>query len=158
VRGLEPLGAGVAVRPAGVEHDRLHDPVLDDLLAPQHRVGLAPVGGEDAGGVEPRALVDDEREVGGAARLEAAVDAGGHEPGGGGHAHGATPTVVRPVVSGSPRARFRHCTAAPAVPLARLSTAPTATSRRAASSTVTWTCTELEPRTEPVWGHSPVAS
>ena len=46
VGGLEAVGAGVAVRAAGVEHDRTHDAVLDDLLAPQHRVGLAAVGGE----------------------------------------------------------------------------------------------------------------
>ena len=42
------------------------------------------------------------------------------------------------MASSRPRARFMHWTAAPAVPLARLSTAPTATSRPAASSTVTW--------------------
>ena len=51
VRGLEALGAGVAVGAAGVEDDRADDAVLDDLLAPQDRVGLAAVGGEDAGGV-----------------------------------------------------------------------------------------------------------
>ena len=48
VGGLEALGAGVAVGAAGVEDDGAHDAVLDDLLAPQHRVGLAAVGGEDA--------------------------------------------------------------------------------------------------------------
>ena len=40
-----------------------------------------------------------------------------------------------------------HWTAAPPVPLARLSTAPTATSRPAASSTATWIWTALEPST-----------
>ena len=63
VRGLEALGAGVAVGAAGVQHDRAHDAVLDDLLAPQHRVGLAAVGGEHRRGGERRAVVDDEREV-----------------------------------------------------------------------------------------------
>ena len=48
VRGLEALGAGVAVGAAGVEDDRADGAVLDDLLAPQDRVGLAAVGGEDA--------------------------------------------------------------------------------------------------------------
>ena len=52
VGGLEALGAGVAVGAAGVEHDGADDAVLDDLLAPQDRVGLAAVGGEDGGGVE----------------------------------------------------------------------------------------------------------
>ena len=49
VRGLEALGAGVAVGAAGVEDDRAHGAVLDDLLAPQDRVGLAAVGGEHGG-------------------------------------------------------------------------------------------------------------
>ena len=60
---LEAVGAGVAVGATGVEDDGLDDAVLDDLLAPQDRVGLAAVGGEDAGGVEGRALVDDEGEI-----------------------------------------------------------------------------------------------
>ena len=46
VRRLEPLGAGVAVGAAGVEDDRPDDAVLDHLLAPEDRVGLAAVGGE----------------------------------------------------------------------------------------------------------------
>ena len=50
-----------------------------------------------------------------------------------GDGHGATPTLDRPVVSGRPRARFMHWTAPPAVPLVRLSSAATATSRPAAA-------------------------
>ena len=49
---------------------------------------------------------------------------------------GPSPIVVRPVVSSSPSARFMHWIAAPAVPLVRLSIAPTATSRPARSSAV----------------------
>ena len=60
--------------------------------------------------------------------------------------------------SARPSARFMHWTAAPAVPLVRLSTAPTATIRPAASSTVTWRCTALEPRTAWVCGHCPRAA
>ena len=48
-----------------------------------------------------------------------------------------------------------HCTAAPAVPLARLSTAPTTTARPcrpADSSTVTWRWTAFEPSTDWVCG------
>ena len=63
--------------------------------------------------------------------------------------------VESPVASSRPRARFMHWTAAPAVPLARLSTAPTATRRPARSSTVTCRCTALEPSTDCVWGHWP---
>ena len=96
VGGLEAVGAGVAVGAAGVEHDRADDAVPDDLLAPQHRVGLAAVGGEDAGGVVARAVVDDQRDVLGAGRLEPGRDAGRAEALGGGDAHGAIPTVVRP--------------------------------------------------------------
>ena len=88
VGGLEALGAGVAVGAAGVEHDRADGAVLDDLLAPQDRVGLAPVGGEDAGGVVRRAVVDDEGEVLGAGGLQAGGDAGGAEAGGMGDGHG----------------------------------------------------------------------
>ena len=77
VGGLEALGAGVAVGAAGVEDDRLDGAVLDDLLAPEHGVGQAAVGGEDAGGVERRALVDDQGEVLGAGGLQPGRDAGG---------------------------------------------------------------------------------
>ena len=88
VRGLEAVGAGVAVGAAGVEHDGAHDAVLDDLLAPQHRVGQAAVGGEDAGGVEPRAVVDDQRDVL-ARRWTSGRPATpwARKPGGGGDAH-----------------------------------------------------------------------
>src|SRR4029079_13116585 len=72
--------------------------------------------------------------------------------------HGASPTVLSPVLSSRPSARFMHWTAAPAVPLARLSTAPTATSRRASWSTVTWRCTALLPATDLVCGHCPSGS
>src|SRR5699024_6693907 len=72
--------------------------------------------------------------------------------------HGASPTVLSPEVSSSPSARIMHCTAAPAVPLARLSTAPTATGRPAAASTVTWTWRALAPSTAWVCGHCPSGS
>ena len=52
-------------------------------------------------------------------------------------AHGATPVVGSPVVSGSPKAMLAHCTAAPAVPLVRLSTAATTMTRPVRSSRVT---------------------
>ena len=51
-----------------------------------------------------------------------------------------------------------HWTAAPAVPLVRLSTAPTATRRPARSSTVTWRWTAFEPSTAWVCGHWPGGS
>ena len=41
--------------------------------------------------------------------------------------HGATPTIDSPSVSGQPSARFIDCTAAPPVPLTRLSMAAIAT-------------------------------
>ena len=72
-----------------------------------------------------------------------------------GDAHGATPTVVSPSVSSSPKARLRHCTAAPAVPFARLSMAPIATTRPAASSTATCRWAVFAPATALVCGHSP---
>ena len=45
------------------------------------------------------------------------------------HAHGATPTIESPSVSGHPSARFIDCTAAPPVPFTRLSIAHNATAR-----------------------------
>ena len=84
VRGLEALGAGVAVGAAGVEDDCADDAVLDDLLAPEDRVGLAAVGGEDGRGVVRRAVVDDQRDVLAAGGLQSGGDAGGAEAGGAG--------------------------------------------------------------------------
>ena len=84
VGGLEALGAGVAVGAAGVEDDGADDAVLDDLLAPEDRVGLAAVGGEDGRGGVGRAVVDDEGEVLAAGRLQPGGDAGGAEAGWGG--------------------------------------------------------------------------
>src|SRR5690606_7599353 len=69
--------------------------------------------------------------------------------------HGATPVVGRPVVSGMPRARLRHCTAAPAVPLVRLSIAATTTRRRALVSTAICRATLFEPRVAFVVGQEP---
>ena len=51
-----------------------------------------------------------------------------------------------------------HCTAPPAVPLVRLSSAATAISRPASGSTATCTCTALEPSTDWVCGHWPAGS
>ena len=65
---------------------------------------------------------------------------------------------MRPRVSSRPRAMFMHCTAPPAVPLVRLSTAPTATIRPADSSAVTCRCTAFEPTTDLVCGHWPAGS
>jgi hypothetical protein len=91
VRGLETVGAGVAVGAAGVEDDSLDGAVLDGLLTPEHGVGLASVGGEDAGGVEGGAAVDDQGQVqrglGVLGRLQPGGDAGGGESAGVGDAH-----------------------------------------------------------------------
>src|SRR5690606_9072756 len=73
-------------------------------------------------------------------------------------AHGATTEVDSPRVSDSPSAMLADCTAAPAVPLVKLSIATTATTRPARSSTATWTCAVLAPRTAAVVGHCPSAS
>ena len=54
-----------------------------------------------------------------------ACDAGGDEPLRGGDAHTSTPASRRPAVSGRPSARFAFCTAWPAAPLPRLSSAQT---------------------------------
>ena len=137
VRVLEPLVAGARVGPAGVEDDRVDASVRDDLARPDHRRRDDPVAGEHRGRVVVGPVVDDEGEVGLAARLEPGGDAGGAEAGGE-SAHGATPATGRPVVSGRPRARFAHWIAPPAVPLVRLSMAATTTTRPTDSSSVSW--------------------
>src|SRR5262249_42112431 len=149
---------GVAVRAAGVEHHRTGLPGGHHLLAPQHRVRLAAVRREHRGGHARRAVVDDQGDV----RLAAGFEPGGHpgcpKPLRCGNCHGATPTVDSPAFSGRPRARFMDWTAAPAVPLVRLSMAATATSRPASASTVTCSCTALEPSTAEVAGQTPSGS
>src|SRR5690606_37909423 len=149
--------AGAGVGPAGVEDDGARDPVADGGARPHDGGGDDAVGGEDGGGDGRRAVVDDEGDVLAPAALQPGSDAGGAEAPWGGDGHGATPTAVRPRPSGSPRARFIDWTAAPAVPLPRLSMAHTATTRPARSSTVTWTWAALEPRVAAVVGHCPSA-
>src|SRR5207249_322123 len=95
---------------------------------------LAAVRGEDRGGRTVRTVVDDHGQVGPAALLQPGHHAGGAEPPRRGHTHGATPIPVSPSSSGSPRARLALWTAPPAVPLVRLSSAPTTTILLAASS------------------------
>src|SRR5690606_3855267 len=82
----------------------------------------------------------DEAEVGVAAGLDAAGDAGGDEPLRVGDGHGRRPTSGRPSVSGRPKARFMHCRAWPLVPFTRLSIAAMTTTQPVRSSrrAVTW--------------------
>ena len=101
-----PKEPGEAVRSAGVEHDRLDDAVLDDLLRPDDRVGLRAVGREDRGADLERAAVHHDGDVGLAARLESDGDAGRLESLCCGDAHGATPFTVSAVPSGRPSAMF----------------------------------------------------
>ena len=87
VRRCEAVRTRVAVGTARVEHDGTDGAVLDDLLAPQHRVRLAAVRGEDRGGVVARPVVDDEGQVLRAAGLQTRGDRGGAETLGMGDAH-----------------------------------------------------------------------
>ena len=59
----ESVRAGARVRAAGVQHDGTQPLVGDDLLGPQHRRGLDPVGREHGGRDVGRTVVDDQREV-----------------------------------------------------------------------------------------------
>src|SRR5690606_8530902 len=123
------------------------------------------VAGEHARCDARGAVVDDQGQVLGAGFLDARGDAGCPKALRGDHAlgpvrhgvggHGATPVVGRPEVSGRPRARLRHCTAAPAVPLVRLSIAAMTTSRRASVSTATCRARLFEPRVAFVVGQEP---
>src|SRR5690606_23573814 len=158
----EALGTGRDVRSAGVEDDGAHDPVSDHLARPDHRRTDDAVRGEDGGADLERPVVDDEREVRLAGGLEAGRDAArakaprcGHAGRGGLLGHGATPSVGSPSASGRPSARLRDWSAAPAVPLTRLSIAQIATTRRALASTATWTRAVFAPSVEAVVGHWP---
>ena len=103
-------GGGVGV--AGVQHDGAGVSVLEVGLADLHWGGLDPVAGEHPGGGDGATVRGgDQREVRFAGRLHAARDSGGFEAGNGSDAHGMSPRVGRPVVSGTPRTRFAACKA-----------------------------------------------
>ena len=110
----EPVRSGAGIGAAGVEHDGPRAAVGQDLLRPQNRRRLHPVCGEHSGGSVERAVVDDQGEVPAAGRLQTGGHSGGPEALRCGHAHGATPSAVRPAVSSRPRSRLAFCTACPA--------------------------------------------
>src|SRR5690606_14062926 len=135
------------------------------LLGPQHRRGLDLIAGEHPGRGVVRPLVEHQRQIQRAGGLDAGGDPGGAEAGGCGDAlgpqqlaHGATPTTVRPSVSGQPSARFIDCTAAPPVPFTRLSMAAIATNVLASVSTAIPMWAALLPSTAPVLGSCPSGS
>jgi hypothetical protein len=143
---LESAWTGAGVGSSGVQHDRAQTLAGEYLLRPQHGGRFDLIAGEDPGGRRARSVIDHQRQI----QSTTGLDASGH-PGSAkslcsGDAHrdvpsgqGAIPQDGKPVVSGNPSARLRHCSAAPAVPLVRLSTAPTATSLLASASTATCT-------------------
>ena len=126
-----------------------------DLLRPDDRVRLRAVAGEDRGADLERAAVDHDGDVGLAGRLEADGDAGRLESLGRGDAHGATPFTVARCLRARPSAMFMDWIAAPAVPLTRLSTAVTTTTRFAARSIARPISAVFAPRTSAVRGNSP---
>ena len=137
----EPAGPVQALAPPELR-TTARAAVGDGLLAPQHRARPAPVAGEDGGGRVARAVVDDEREVGAAARLEPGRDAGGAEARGAVTLTAPPRPAAGPSVSGRPRARFAHWSAAPAVPLVRLSMRRRRRPgrRRSSRATCRWPC------------------
>src|SRR5690606_25321653 len=142
------------------------------LLGPVHRGCGHAVGGEDAGSGEFRSVVFDHDDVDLAGGLQARWHAGGAEAcrggdaGGGGRwvgvgvgkTHGATPCMSNPVFSSRPKAMFIDWTAAPAVPLVRLSSAAVTITRLAWVSKASCNWTWLEACTAPVVGHWPSGS
>ncbi len=108
--------------------------------------------------------VDDDGDIGLAAGLQADGDAGRFESLGCGDAHGHAPFIVsqgdsrRDSVdergpSGRPSAMFMDWMAAPAVPLTRLSSAATTTTRFAARSIASPSSAVLAPSTSAVRGN-----
>ena len=86
---LEAAGSGAGVRAAGVQDHRAQPSGGQHLLRPQHRRGLDLVAGEHACGAVVGALVEHQRQVQRAGRLDARGDAGGAETRGRGDALGA---------------------------------------------------------------------
>src|SRR4029077_14120213 len=162
-RGGEVLGGGVrvleaerpraGVGPAGVEHHGPAPPAGDHRAGRGHRGSLHPVGGEYRGGGPRRPVVQDHGHIRLAGWLESGCHSGGAEAERGGDAHGATPGLVRPAVSGRPSMRLAIWMAWPAAPLTRLSRAQTTTARPACGSAATCRWAAWEPRVAPVTGH-----
>src|SRR5690606_32158780 len=105
-----------------------------------------------------RAAVDDDGDIRLSGGLQADGDTGRFEPLGRCDAHGATPFTERARSSGRPSAMFMDWTAAPAVPLVRLSTAVTTVTRFAARSTARPMSAVFAPRTSAVRGNCPCGS
>ena len=87
----KPCGPVQAFAPPELSTTARTMPASQHLLAPQHRRGLDPVGGEDAGGGGVGAVVDDQGDVEAAGRLQPGGDAAGPETLRRGHAHDAPP-------------------------------------------------------------------
>src|SRR5206468_2231326 len=143
------------VRAAGVEDDGANAAVGQDLLGPNDGRGLHPVRREDRGSDVARAIVDHERDVGITGRLEAGDHARGAETGRRCDAHGATPSIVRPAVSGSPSMMLASCRAWPAAPLPRLSRAQVTRIRPESRSTAACRWALFDPEVAEVRGCRP---
>ncbi len=89
----KPSRAGAGIGVARVQHDPDQLAALDDLLRPYHRCSLDAVAGEDAGGGTKRSVVDHQRDVAAATRLDARGNACCPKALRRGHAHGATPAI-----------------------------------------------------------------
>src|SRR5207248_4522518 len=126
----------------------------EHLLGPQDGCGLDPVARHDSGRGKCRPVVDHDRDVGIAVRLQPGSYPGGAEACRRRDAdvHGATPSALRPAVSGKPSIRLAFWTAWPAAPLPRLSIAAMAIARPVRGSARTATSAILVPVTRPVSG------
>ena len=90
----KPSGPVHALAPPELRIDRAQPPGGEHLLGPQHRCGLDLVAGEHARGGVVGALVEHQRQIGRAGRLDARGDAGGAEARGRGDALGAHQPAV----------------------------------------------------------------
>src|SRR2546423_3948381 len=123
----------------------------DDLVRREDRRGVAVLRGRgDERDVEPH----------GAGLLHPGRDGARDEAAGEGDAlaaaHGHSGIASRPCVSGRPQSTLKFWIAWPAAPFTRLSSTPTATSRRFASSTTPRTRHPLLPRVALVGGNDVV--
>ena len=155
---LEALRAGARIRAAGVEDHGAQPAGGEDLLRPQHRRRLDLIAGEDGRAAWSGPSLNTSAMSSAPDALMPAAIPVARKPAGAVtpcvrtsravsdtsvicrlrlRNHGETPTIESPSVSGQSNARFIDCTAAPPVPLTRLSMAAMPMKVFASSSTAT---------------------
>src|SRR6185437_9409325 len=113
MRVLKPEMTSAGIGVSSVQRNGNDLAGLEHLLRPQHRRGLDAVAGKNSGCGELRPVVHDQRDIGATTWLDSRGDAGGGEPFGCGHAHGATSKASTAAKRGAERRSSGNVTARP---------------------------------------------